>query len=49
MPTLYIMCNINNIFVIGFRCNADEFLSEFLKIRRYSSPFSYMVIENRND
>lgn len=37
--------NINNIFSIGFRCNTDEFLSKFLKIRRYSSPFSYMVID----
>jgi len=37
--------NINNVFAIGFRCNTDEFLSRFLKIRRYSSPFSYMVID----
>lgn len=37
--------NINNIFSIGFRCNSDEFLSIFLKIRKYSSPFSYMVID----
>ena len=37
--------NINNIFAIGFRCNTDEFLDKFLKIRRYSSPFSYMVID----
>ena len=37
--------NINYIFAIGFRCNTDEFLSTFLKIRRYSSPFSYMVID----
>ncbi len=37
--------NIYNIFAIGFRCNTDEFLSSFLKIRRYSSPFSYMVID----
>lgn len=36
---------INNIFAIGFRCNTDNFLSSFLKIRRYSSPFSYMVID----
>ena len=39
------MSNINNIFAIGFRCNTDDFLSKFLKIRRYSSPFSYMVID----
>jgi len=37
--------DINNIFTIGFRCNADEFLSNYLHIRRYSSPFSYMVID----
>lgn len=37
--------NINNIFAIGFRCNTDDFLSMVLKIRRYSSPFSYMVID----
>ncbi len=39
------MCNIDNIFALGFRCNADDFLSSCLKIRRYSSPFSYMVID----
>ena len=37
--------NINNIFAIGFRCNTDEFLRDFLKIRTYSSPFSFMVID----
>ena len=37
--------NINNIFSIGFMCNSDEFLANFLKIRKYSSPFSYMVID----
>ena len=37
--------NINNIFALGFKCNTDDFLSKFLKIRRYSSPFSYMVID----
>lgn len=37
--------NITNIFSIGFRCNVDEFLTDFLKIRKYSSPFSYMVID----
>jgi hypothetical protein len=36
---------INNIFAIGFRCNSDEFLKDFLKIRKYSSPFSYMIID----
>jgi hypothetical protein len=39
--------NITNIFAIGFRCNTDEFLNFFLKIRKYSSPFSYMVIDIR--
>lgn len=37
--------NISNIFAIGFRCNTDRFIDKFLKIRRYSSPFSYMVID----
>jgi len=37
--------NINNIFSIGCRCTTDEFLIKFLKIRKYSSPFSYMVID----
>ena len=36
---------INNIFSIGYRCNTDEFLNNFLQIRKYSSPFSYMVID----
>lgn len=36
---------INNIFSIGYRCNSDEFLIEYLKVRKYSSPFSYMVID----
>lgn len=39
------MVDINNIFSIGYRCNTDEFLELFLKIRKYSSPFSYMVID----
>lgn len=39
------MSNINNIFSIGWRCTTDEFLSKFLKIRKYSSPFSYMIID----
>jgi hypothetical protein len=37
--------NINNIFAIGYKCNTDDFLIDFLKIRKYSSPFSYMVID----
>lgn len=37
--------NINNIFTIGYRCNSDDFLEKILKIRKYSSPFSYMVID----
>lgn len=37
--------NIKNVFSIGYRCNADEFLDKFLGIRKYSSPFSYMVID----
>jgi hypothetical protein len=45
MSNIINIININNIFSIGFRCNTDEFLSNFLKIRRYSSPFSYMVID----
>ncbi len=36
---------INNIFTIGYRCNSDQFLNEILNIRKYSSPFSYMVID----
>ena len=36
---------IANIFSIGFRCNACEFLEFYLQIRKYSSPFSYMVID----
>ena len=38
---------ITNIFVIGFRCNADDFILKFLNIRKYSSPFSYMIIDIR--
>jgi hypothetical protein len=37
--------NINNIFTIGYRCTSDEFLDKYLNIRKYSSPFSYMVID----
>ena len=36
---------IQNIFSIGFRCNTDQFLNTYLNIRKYSSPFSYMVID----
>ena len=36
---------INNIFSIGYRCNTDIFIDKYLKIRKYSSPFSYMVID----
>jgi len=36
---------IYNIFSIGYRCNTDEFLDGYLAIRKYSSPFSYMVID----
>jgi len=42
---MYNIININNIFPIGFRCNTDQFIINFLKIRKYSSPFSYMVID----
>jgi hypothetical protein len=35
---------IKNVFSIGYRCNTDDFL-KMLKIRNYSSPFSYMVID----
>jgi hypothetical protein len=38
------MRQINNVFTIGYRCNADELL-EALNIRKYSSPFSFMVID----
>ena len=38
------MRQINNVFSIGYRCNADELL-EALNIRKYSSPFSFMVID----
>jgi hypothetical protein len=37
--------DINNIFAIGYKCATDEFIKLFLKIRKYSSPFSYMVID----
>lgn len=36
---------MKNIFTIGFRCNVDEFLKDYLHMRQWSSPFSYMVID----
>jgi hypothetical protein len=36
--------DITNIYSIGYRCITDDFLVK-LKIRNYSSPFSYMVID----
>jgi hypothetical protein len=38
-------CLIQNVFSIGYRCNSCDFLRDYLKIRKYSSPFSYMVID----
>lgn len=35
---------INNIYSIGYRCNNDDLLNH-MKIRKYSSPFSYMIID----
>ena len=35
---------IDNCFSIGYRCNTDEFMND-LNIRKYSSPFSYMVCD----
>jgi hypothetical protein len=42
---MYNLVNINNIFSLGFRCNNDDFLIQYLNVRKYSSPFSYMVID----
>jgi len=39
------LISIKNVFAIGFRCNTDEFLDQYLNIRYYSSPFSFMVID----
>ena len=39
------MILITNVFALGFRCNADEFLEKYLKIRVYASPFSWVVID----
>ena len=36
--------SINNCFSIGYRCNTDEFMKD-LNIRKYSSPFSYMICD----
>jgi hypothetical protein len=36
---------IHNVFGLGYRCYTDRFLDKFLNIRKYSSPFSYMVID----
>jgi hypothetical protein len=38
------MILISYCFGIGYRCNTDDFLSG-LDIRKYSSPFSYMIID----
>ena len=35
---------INHCFGLGYRCNTDEFMKS-LSIRKYSSPFSYMVTD----
>jgi hypothetical protein len=35
---------IDNCFSIGYRCNTDE-LMKHMNIRKYSSPFSYMVCD----
>ena len=42
---MYKSVDIHNIFSIGFRCNADQFMTDYLNIRKYSSPFSYMIID----
>ena len=39
------MFKVHNIFSIGYRCNACDFLSQYLNVRKYSSPFSYMLID----
>lgn len=36
--------SITNCFSIGYRCNTDEFMKG-LNIRKYSSPFSYMICD----
>lgn len=35
---------INHCFSIGYRCNTDDFMKS-IGIRKYSSPFSYMVCD----
>ena len=42
---LHYIVNITNIFTIGFRRNFNDFLMNDLKIRKYSSPFFYIVID----
>ena len=41
------MIKINNIFSIGYRCTNDELLKS-MKLREYSGPFSYMVIDYKS-
>lgn len=38
---------ITDVFSTGYRCNTDDFMKS-LNIRKYSSPFSYMVIDYKN-
>lgn len=35
---------INHCFGIGYRCNTDDFMN-YLNIRKYSGPFSYMICD----
>ena len=41
------MITINNVFSIGYRCTNDELLKS-MKLREYSGPFSYMVIDYKS-
>ena len=41
------MIKINNIFSIGYRCTNDELLKS-MKLKEYSGPFSYMVIDYKS-
>jgi hypothetical protein len=36
---------IKNVFSLGYRCNSDKFLNENLKVRKYASPFSHLIID----
>jgi hypothetical protein len=36
--------HINSVFTIGYKCESSGFL-DFLNIQKYSSPFSYMLID----